>query len=271
MRSPWKDGIGHWVAAIAAAATFVAIAVVAVVGYGGSPAAPASPAVQAQLPSARHWVRPAWLSARKTATPHSGTTMLADVRATSPRYAAPGTRTSGQVPATWFGVQSVLPVVATRPGWVEVRLAQRPNGSTAWLPARDVTLSRTHYFITINLATMRLTLYFANRKVFSARASIGTLTDPTPTGHFFVAFTQPIPQPNPGYGPFILVTSAHSQAIGDRAGSGDALIGIHGPLGDDGLIGTACARISPGCIRLHVSALLKLRDVPPGTPINIFS
>jgi hypothetical protein len=165
----------------------------------------------------------------------------------------------------------VLPVVATRPGWVEVRLAQRPNGSTAWLPARDVTLSSTRYLITINLATMRLTLYFADQKVFSARAGIGTVTDPAPTGHYFVAFTQPIPQPNPGYGPFILVTSAHSQAIGDRAGSGDAVIGVHGPLGDDGLIGTTCARISPGCIRLHVPALLKLRDVPPGTPIDIFS
>ena len=162
-------------------------------------------------------------------------------------------------------------MVATRPGWVEVRLAQRPNGSTAWLPARDVTLSSTRYLITINLATMRLTLYFANRKVFSARAGSGPLSDPTPTGHYFVAFTEPMPQPNPGYGPFILVTSAHSQGPGDRAGSGDAVIGVHGPLADDGLIGTTCARISPGCIRLHVSALLKLHDVPPGTPINIFS
>jgi L,D-transpeptidase catalytic domain len=270
MGSSWKDDIGHWVAAITAAAAFVAIAALAVVWYDGSPAAPASLAVQAQPPAARRPVSPAPLTVRHTAMPHSGTTMLAAVRGTSPRYAAPGMRTPGEVPATWRGVQSVLPVVATQPGWVEVRLAQRPNGSTAWLPASDVTLSSTRYLITIDLATMRLTLYFANRKVFSAPAGIGTLTDPTPTGHYFVAFTGPPPQPNPGYGPFILVTSAHSQAIGDWEGSGDAVIGIHGPLGDDSLIGTTGARIFHGSIRLHVSALLKLRAVPPGTPINIF-
>ena len=161
--------------------------------------------------------------------------------------------------------------MATRPGWVEVRLAQRPNGSTTWLPARDVTLSSTRYLITIDLATMRLALYSDNRQVFSAPAGVGTASDPTPTGNYFVVFTEPPPQPNSGYGPFILVTSAHSQAISDWEGSGDAVIGIHGPLGDDSLIGTTGARISHGCIRLHVSALLKLRDVPPGTPIDIFS
>jgi lipoprotein-anchoring transpeptidase ErfK/SrfK len=274
MRGSWKDDIGHWAAAIAATAAFVAIAVIAVVWYGGSPAAPAGLAVQAQAkaqpPAARRPVSPAPLAVRHAAMPHSGTTMLAAVRCTSPRYAAPGMRAPGEVPATWWGVQSVLPVVATRPGWVEVRLAQRPNGSTAWLPVRDVTLSSTRYLITIDLATMRLALYSGSRRVFSAPAGIGSVTDPTPTGHYFVAFTEPPPQPNPGYGPFILVTSAHSQAIGDWEGSGDAVIGIHGPLGDGSLIGTTGARISHGCIRLHVSALLKLRDVPPGTPIDIF-
>ena len=197
--------------------------------------------------------------------------MLAAVRGASPRYAAPGKRARGEVPATWRGAPSVLPVVATRPGWVEVRLAQRPNGSTAWLPASDVMLSSTRYLITIDLATMRLALYSGSRAVFSAPAGVGAITtDPTPTGHYFVAFTEPPPQPNRGYGPFILVTSAHSQAISNWDGSGDAVIGIHGPLGDDSVIVTADARISCGCIRLRVAALPRLREVPPGTPIDIF-
>jgi lipoprotein-anchoring transpeptidase ErfK/SrfK len=272
MRSSWKDGIGHWAAAIAIAAAiaFVAIAVTAVVWSGRSPAAPAGLTVQAQLPAALSPVSPGPLAVRHPATPPSGTTMLAAVRRASPRYAAPGMRAPGEVAATWWGAPSVLPVVATRPGWVEVRLAQRPNGSTAWLPASDVTLSSTRYLITIDLATMRLALYSGGQQVFSAPAGIGTVTDPTPTGHYFVAFTEPPPQPNPGYGPFILVTSAHSQAISDWEDSDEAVIGIHGTLGDDSLIGTAGARISHGCIRLHMSALLKLRGVPPGTPIDIF-
>ncbi len=197
------------------------------------------------------------------------TTVLAAIRFTTPRYAAPGVRGAGQVPATWWGVPSVLPVVATRPGWVEVRLAQRPNGSTSWLPASAVRLSSTGYRIVISLSIMRLTLYRDGRPLLSAPAGIGTTDDPTPAGHYFVAFDEPPPVPNPGYGPFILVTSAHSPAIGDWEGSGDAVIGIHGPLGDDSEIGTAGARISHGCIRLHDKDLLRLRQVPPGTPIDI--
>jgi hypothetical protein len=279
MRSSWEDDIGQWAgaAAIAAAAAFVAISVIAVVWSGRSPAAPAGLAVQPLPLVVRGPVRPARparparLAVRQAAMPPSGTTMLAAVRGTSPRYAAPGKRAPGEVPALWWGAPSVLPVVATRPGWVKVRLAQRPNGSTAWLPAGDVTLSSTRYLITIDLATMRLALYSGGRPVFSAPAGVGTIADPTPTptGHYFVAFTEPRPRPSPGSGPFILVTSAHSQAMSDGEGGGDGVIGIRGPLGDDSLTGTAGARISPACIRLHVWALLKLREVPPGTPIDI--
>jgi lipoprotein-anchoring transpeptidase ErfK/SrfK len=195
--------------------------------------------------------------------------VLASILRTSPRYAAPDLRTSGQVPATWWGAPSVLPVVARRAGWVEVRLAQRPNGSLAWVPAWDVSLSVTSYLIVVNVQTMHLTLYDGTREVLTAPAGIGTVADPTPTGHYFVAFFQAPPEPNPGYGPFILVTSAHSPTITDWDGSGDAVIGIHGALGEDNLIGTTGARISHGCIRLHLSALLKLRVVPVGTPIDI--
>jgi lipoprotein-anchoring transpeptidase ErfK/SrfK len=206
---------------------------------------------------------------RAHAKTQPATTLLATVRFTAPRYAAPGVPAAGQVPATWWGVPSVLPVVAQKPGWVEVRLAQRPNGSTAWLPASDVRLSSTGYRIVINLTTMRLSLYEGAKELMTAPAGIGTADDPTPTGHYFVAFDEPPPDPNPGYGPFIMVTSAHSPAIADWEGSGDAVIGIHGPLGEDSQIGTAGARISHGCVRLHDQDLLRLRQVPPGTPIDI--
>ena len=163
----------------------------------------------------------------------------------------------------------MLPVLGTAPGWVRVRLAQRPNGSTAWLPARDVKLSSTPYVIVIDLATTRLSLYDHGRRVFSAPAGVGTPNDPTPPGGYFVAFTEGPPQPNLGYGPFIIVTSAHSPNITDWEGSGDAVIGIHGPLGEDSQIGTTGARISHGCIRLHDAALKKLSSLPAGTPIYI--
>jgi len=196
-------------------------------------------------------------------------TLVATVREIAPRYISPGRGRDGTVPASWYGRPSVLPVIGTAPGWVKVRLAQRPDESVAWLPATDVTISRTPFWIVINLATTHLELYDKGRLVLSAPAGVGAVSDPTPTGEFFVAFDEQPPQPNPGYGPFIIVTSAHSEAISDWEGSGDAVIGIHGPLGDDSEIGTTGARISHGCIRLHDDALEKLSEVPPGTLIDI--
>jgi hypothetical protein len=196
-------------------------------------------------------------------------TELATVRAAAPRYASPGRLATGTVPASWYQRPSVLPVIAVKPGWVEVRLAQRPNESTAWLPASDVRLSTTPYEIVIDLATTTLSLFDHGRRVLSAPAGVGTTDDPTPLGQYFVAFVEPPPQPNAGYGPFVIVTSAHSPAISDWEGSGDAVIGIHGPLGADSEIGTAGAKISHGCIRLHDNALERLAKVHPGTPIDI--
>ena len=217
-------------------------------------------------------------AAPSTAAPSSmlpttmpASTVLATVLANAPRYASPGQVAPGTVTAGWYDRPSVLPVIATSPGWVQVRLAQRPNGSTAWLPDSDVTLGRTPYRIVINATTTQLALYDNGRLVFSAPAGVGTREDPTPAGDYFVAFDEQPPQPDSGYGPFIMVTSAHSPAIADWEGSGDAVIGIHGPLGDDAEIGTKGAQISHGCIRLHDQALERLAEVPPGTPIDVVS
>ena len=90
-------------------------------------------------------------------------------------------------------------------------------------------------------------------------------------GHYFIAMK--VPPPDPGYGAFVLATSAHSDSILDWDGSGDALIGIHGPIDpyDDSLIGTTGARISHGCIRLHDVELSQLAAVLPGSPLDIVS
>jgi lipoprotein-anchoring transpeptidase ErfK/SrfK len=236
---------------------------------GGTTTAAASPW---QTPKARQAARlrqDAVPATTLPATTGPASTVLATVLRTVPRYASPGVLAAGTVPASWYDRPSVLPVIATSPGWIQVRLAQRPNGSTAWLPDGDVTLGGTPYRIVINAATTRLALYDNGRLVFSAPAGVGTLEDPTPAGEYFVAFDEQPPQPNPGYGPFIIVTSAHSPAIADWQGSGDAVIGIHGPLGDDTEIGTSGARISHGCIRLHDQALERLTEVPPGTPVDV--
>ena len=42
---------------------------------------------------------------------------------------------------------------------IEVRLAQRPNESTAWVPSADVSLATDAYYIVVDLTTTHLRLF----------------------------------------------------------------------------------------------------------------
>jgi lipoprotein-anchoring transpeptidase ErfK/SrfK len=66
-----------------------------------------------------------------------------------------------------------------------------------------------------------------------------------------------------------MVTSAHSSGITNWDKSGDAMVAIHGPLFSGRQIGTTGARVSHGCIRMQEKDLLRLRDLPMGSPIFI--
>jgi lipoprotein-anchoring transpeptidase ErfK/SrfK len=197
-----------------------------------------------------------------------GETLVATMNpAGVPGSPTPGSPPTMKVQGQWLGEASVLPVIAQQPGWIEVRLAQRPNESAAWVPAGDVSLASDAYRIIVNLDTTHLQLLEWNQLVADFPVGVGMPGYPTPTGHFFVAlFARP---PSPGYGPFVLVTSAHSNTITDWEESGDAITAIHGSLGSDAAIGITGARVSHGCIRLHDADLVQLRNVPAGTPIDI--
>jgi lipoprotein-anchoring transpeptidase ErfK/SrfK len=201
------------------------------------------------------------------AAPGAGWALIATTKGTIARYANPGGASSGTIAASWLGGVSALPVIAQQPGWLQVRLATRPNESVAWVRRADVDVTATPYRMVINLTTKHLQLLRQDKPILDAAAGIGAAPDPTPTGQYFVALFEQAP--NPGYGPFVMVTSAHSNTITDWEQSGDALIAIHGPLGGDAAIGTGGAALSHGCVRLHESDLVQLRQIPAGTPITI--
>ena len=206
-------------------------------------------------------------SAPPTSAALADSTLVVTARGDIPSFASPGGPAAGTVPATWLGAPSTLPVIAQQPGWFDVRLAQRPNGSTAWVRDTDVDTAVTPYRIVVDLATNHLTLYRSGQPVLSAPVGTGLPAYPTPTGQYFVALLAA--PPSPGYGAFVMVTSAHSNTITDWENSGDALIALHGPLGSDSQIATTGAAVSHGCIRLHESDLDQLRPVPVGSPIDI--
>ena len=198
-----------------------------------------------------------------------GSTFTVSPQGSIPGSPSPGALPDRVVPAAWYGVPSVLPVIAEQPGWLQVRLAQRPNETTTWVPIGDVAVTSTPYRIVVSLTSEHLVLYDSDQPVLDVPIGIGTPRTPTVTGHFFIAMK--VAPPSPGYGPFVLGTSAHSDTITDWGGSGDAVVAIHGPIdaAADARIGTTGAAVSNGCIRLHIRDLVQLDAVPPGTPLDI--
>ena len=153
----------------------------------------------------------------------------------------------------------------SRCAWPSVRTCPRRGCSRATSRSRP-----SAYSVVVNLTTYQLSVYDAGSEILNFPAGVGSPDDPTPTGTYFV--TMKVPAPNPGYGPFVLVTSDHSDTISDWQDSGDAIIAIHGPITSDAdtLIGTAGAAISHGCVRMHDADLAQLAMIPPGTPVTVF-
>ena len=196
------------------------------------------------------------------------TGLIASLTKSVAAFHSPGGPSAAGVAATWHGSPLSLPVIASRGGYLEVRLPTRPNGSTTWIRRSAVHLYHSSYRIVVNLGTHHLLLYRDGKLVLDALAGVGTVADPTPTGRFFVALFAKAP--TPAWGPFVLVTSAHSNAISDWEQSGDAIVAIHGPLGEASAIRRG-ERISHGCVRLLDGDLAKLRVVPDGSPVDIIA
>jgi lipoprotein-anchoring transpeptidase ErfK/SrfK len=254
------------------AVTVVALAVV-IAGCGARSVGPTAAPLHPQAAAHRHG---ATASVPTTTTtnpnPYSvpASTLVATLKGDAAGYTNAGDATpSMTVPGTWYGYPSVLPVIGTEQGWLDVRLAQRPNGSTIWVHQSDVTLSSTPYAMVVNLASEHLLVYDNGSEILDFPAGIGAPDDPTPPGQYFMPMLYP--SPGPGYGPFVLVTSDHSDTITDWENSGDAVIGIHGPIDAtaNAEIGTSGAAISHGCIRLHDADLAQLSVIPAGTPLAI--
>ena len=203
-------------------------------------------------------------------SPVAASTTIAQVSGPLPFFSAPDGPQTGTIPVgSWWGTVKYLPVIGQAPGWLNVRLPQRPNGLTGWIPAASAQLSTTTYGILIDVTARRVRLYNAGVVVADFPAGVGTPTDPTPLGQYYVMVIEK--SEGPSWGPFIMGTNAHSEVITSWEGSGDAFTALHGPVsaGADAAIGTTGAAISHGCVRMHNDDLAQLEPVPPGAPIAI--
>ncbi|HEY5154277.1 MAG TPA: hypothetical protein VIJ47_06050, partial [Acidimicrobiales bacterium] len=84
-------------------------------------------------------------------------TTIAVVTGPVPYSAGPDGAAVGTIPVgSWWGETKALPVVAQAPGWLQVRLPQRPNGLTGWIPADRAVLSFTTYGVLIDVTAHRV-------------------------------------------------------------------------------------------------------------------
>ena len=193
----------------------------------------------------------------------SGTAATA-ITATVTIHDAPnGTATATLAHPQPSGAPLTFLVSEVQGAWLNVHLSQRPNGSTGWVRADEVTLQRLEYSLRVSTTENTVTLYRNAELVGTFPAATGTGGTPTPTGTFYL--TELLAPTNQGYGPFAFGVSAYSDAV-TSFGGGPGQIGLHG-TDDAASIGTAA---SHGCIRLSNQDITTLAGILPlGTPITI--
>lgn len=163
------------------------------------------------------------------------------------------------------GAPLVLDVLAIGDGWLQVRLPVRPNGSTGWIRATDVALSRHSYRIEVRLAERELRVFDGDVVVQLEPIGVGRQPTPTPGGAFYLYELLRPADPSGPYGPYAFGLSGFSEALAAFNG-GDGRLGIHG-TNDPTSLG---ADSSSGCIRLANPAIERLaHTVPLGTPVTI--
>jgi lipoprotein-anchoring transpeptidase ErfK/SrfK len=179
-------------------------------------------------------------------------------------YTAPnGTVTEKLANPQSSGAPLTFLVVAQQGSWLQVALAQRPNGSTGWIQAAAVTLKSLQYSLQASTEHNTLSLYKDGVLVKTYSVATGTGGTPTPHGSFYL--TELLRPTNAGYGPYAFGLSAFSEVL-SSFGGGPGQIGLHG-TDDAASIGQAA---SHGCIRLANPDITELAGLLPlGTPITI--
>jgi lipoprotein-anchoring transpeptidase ErfK/SrfK len=159
----------------------------------------------------------------------------------------------------------VFLVKSRRPGWEQVLLARRPNGSTGWVKDSAVSLALDPYSVSVSLHRRRIVVRNGNRVILSAPAGVGRSVLPTPTGRYYIVDLLKQADPQGPYGPYAFGLSAFSNVL-YSFGGGPGQIGLHG-TDEPSLLGTD---VSHGCIRVGNPVITRLAGtLPLGTPVVI--
>src|SRR5215471_20403597 len=190
-------------------------------------------------------------------------TAYQDAVETSPAVTKLSDKTEYNIPRTYLVTDQT-----SRPGWLNVLLPIRPNGTTGWIKASDVTLGTSDYEIRIEVGAHRLTLLKLGQPVLQSAVVVGAEKTPTPPGRFYV--TDPLDlhsQPNAGYGVFALGISGYSEVLTSFKG-GPGQLAVHGTNNPD----QVGQNISNGCVRVPNDIIETIAfQAPLGTPVTILA
>ena len=167
-----------------------------------------------------------------------------------------------------WGQPLALPVLDARTDragvpWLRVQVPERPNGRTGWVRAAAVRIRSVTERILVDLSDHLLQRWEAGRVTARYRVAVGAPSTPTTPGRFFVWAHVAYDDAAGAYGVFALGLSGFSEVITQWPGGGR--MAIHGTI-DPSHLGRD---VSHGCVRVHNPQMLRLRDVPMGTPVVI--
>ena len=168
---------------------------------------------------------------------------------------------------TYYKNPLVVDVLENQGEWMKVLITARPNHTTGWIKADDVTIAATEYRMELDLSTFHLKVFKGADLFIETDVVIGKDSTPTPLGRFFV--TEKIKnQTDTGvYGAWILPTNGYSEVL-DTFDGGLPQIAFHGTNQPE-LIGT---KASNGCVRIPNDVVVKIAGaIPAGTPIDIYA
>lgn len=205
---------------------------------------------------------------RGVARPIAAPATVADVKgATIGLYSTPGQAEADDAfdNPTWEGLPLVFLVQQRQGDWLEVQLNTRPNQTTAWVRAADVSLRQVTHRIVVSLAARSMTVYDGQTPVMEASVAVGDPTTPTPRGNYYIDGAVRTPDPSGVYGPYQLSVAAFSEVL-MTFGSGVGQIALHG-TNEPSLVGSA---VSNGCLRMKNADITRLANtVEIGTPVQI--
>ncbi|SEP54500.1 L,D-transpeptidase [Amycolatopsis saalfeldensis] len=184
-------------------------------------------------------------------------------------FAAPGSAPIAALPPQQhfaeLATDTKVPVIAEQPGWAQVLLPSRPNGSTGWVYLEDpaVTTEHSRYRIAVDREHFALTLFENDAQIGRWTIGVGKAGAVTPAGRTFVLSS--ILEDHPTFSPVVLPLGAHSDTH-TTFGGGPGTVGIHTwPTAT--VFGQAS---SDGCVRIPPDALDVISTtVPLGSVVDI--